>query len=98
VKQKCIGCAWCCATGPCLPALLKLGIPGASLWKDAAKADGTISWSPCPFLTWDGQRHWCSIHDFRAKVNLHWLFGPSDHCIMPENSWWYQPPRDRTHP
>lgn len=52
-EPKCIGCGYCCDSGPCPVAVWYCGL--RSLWK----------WNGCPFLFWNGERYRCAKHNIR---------------------------------
>lgn len=83
---RCVGCGWCCRTGPCAVALLKvlpLAWPFSRGWV-------------CPALAWDGRRHLCHWHGWRQAFKAVGLIGYGEACIMRNNPWRFGPLCDRT--
>lgn len=66
----CIGCGYCCAQLPCFPALWRFGTE----WT-----------SPCPALSWTGERHLCGAALECPDLSEPLGFGLG--CLYPGNPW-----------
>lgn len=69
--KKCIGCGYCCDSGPCAIAIWHHGL------------SSLFNWKGCRFLYFDAGRYWCKKHASRKRLKL--LIDSRDHCIMPNN-------------
>ena len=93
---RCIGCGWCCVSGPCMVALVLH--PGSFFQVDGGCfGQPRLEWKEgCPSLRWDGQRHRCGAYHWRLMGKRFGFVNEGDHCIFPGNEFRNQKLRDRS--
>jgi len=96
-KARCIGCGWCCVSGPCMVALVLH--PGSFFKIDGGCFRQTrFEWKKgCPSLRWDGKRHRCGAYHWRLIGKRLGQIREGTRCINPGNKFRAQKLRDRTH-
>lgn len=78
MDDSCIGCGYCCTKASCAFVFQEMMVN----WHE---------WDGCPFLEWDGERHWCQLMQGRLDLQQEMSGG----CGSNLNSWRHAPLRDR---
>jgi hypothetical protein len=82
----CVGCGFCCTTGPCFLAVIFHPIKSLEL------IGSSKNWS-CPELQWNGTRHLCKVW------RIYNLLGEDKGLCLTSfksNNWRFKPLKDRT--
>lgn len=72
LPHRCYGCGACCVDGPCIVSIAYHGVPE--------------TWSHCPSLLFDGDRHWCGLYFMRKIFRRLGVLEKTDDCIIPHMS------------